>query len=269
VIRDLTSETVLITGGTMGIGLACGLAFAARGAKCVLTYKWGTADEDEVLACFDRCQARRPDIIRADVANADDTAALMAHLRNTTAGVGVFVSNVSAALMVGGMADYSLRALCRSIEYSAWPMVDYTSRLLDTFGRYPRYVVGISSTGVDRYARGYDFMAASKAVMETLCRYLSYRLEASGVRINVVRASYVKTLATEDSFGREFAAFAETHGPKGRTLSPEDVAGVVLALASGLLDGMSGQILTVDRGATFVDNVLGMYAEHQGPREGA
>ena len=41
-------QTVLVTGGTMGIGLATALAFASRGARCVLTYKWGTADEDEV-----------------------------------------------------------------------------------------------------------------------------------------------------------------------------------------------------------------------------
>ena len=265
-IRDLTHETVLITGGTMGIGLACGLAFASRGAKCVLTYKWGTADDADVLDRFARCQAPKPAIVRADVANADDTDSLMARLRDTTDGVGVFVSNVSAALMVGGMKDYSLRALCRSIEYSAWPMCDYTTRLFDAFGRYPRYVVGISSTGVDRYARGYDFMAASKAVMETLCRYLSYRLEASDVRVNVVRASYVRTLAMEDTFGKEFADFADRFGPPARAIQPEDVAGVVLALASGLLDGISGQILTVDRGVTFVDNILGLYADRSRPR---
>ena len=261
-VRDLNQETVLITGGTMGIGLACGLAFATRGAKCVLTYKWGTADEDEVRGHFAQRQARMPDIVRADVANADDTAALMRHLRETTDGVGVFVSNVSAALMIGSLEDYSLRSLCRSIEYSAWPICDYTSTLFDAFGRYPRYVIGISSTGVDRYARGYDFMAASKAVMETLCRYLSYRLEASDVRINVVRASYVRTLAVEDTFGKEFAAFADRFMPPESAIEPEEVAGVVVALASGLLDGVSGQILTVDRGVTFIDNILGLYAEH-------
>lgn len=264
-IRDLSSETVLITGGTMGIGLACGLAFASRGAKCVLTYKWGTADEAEVLETFARSGARTPDIVRADVANAEDTDALMRHLRETTGGVGVFVSNVSAALMVSGMEDYSFRALSRTIEYSAWPMCDYTARIFDAFGRYPRYIVGISSTGVDRYARGYDFMAASKAVMETLCRYLSYRLEASDVRINVVRASYVRTLAMEETFGKEFERFAERFGAAGRAILPEDVAGVVLALASGLLDGISGQILTVDRGVTFVDNILGLYAQRALP----
>lgn len=252
---------MLVTGGTMGIGLACALAFASRGAKCVITYKWGTADEDAVREQFARCGARMPDIVRADVADAEDTAELMRHLHATASGVGVFVSNVSAALVTSEIKDYSFKALCRSIEYSAWPMYEYTARLSETFGRYPRYVIGVSSTGVDRYSRGYDFMASSKAVMETLCRYLSYRLEEHGVRINVVRTCNVRTLALDDTFGKDFASFADRFSRPEHRIEPAEVAGVVLALASGLLDGVSGQIVTVDRGITFFDNVLGLYAD--------
>jgi NAD(P)-dependent dehydrogenase (short-subunit alcohol dehydrogenase family) len=263
-IRDLTGETVLITGGTMGIGLATALAFASRGARCVLTYKWGTADEDAVRRAFTSCGAREPDIVRADVGNADDTTQLMQHLRSTGGPVGVFVSNVSAALVTAELEDYSPKALFRSIEYSAWPLYEYTSRLHETFGTYPRYVIGLSSTGVDSYSRGYDFMAASKAVMETLCRYLSYRLEAEGVRVNVVRTCNVRTLALEDTFGRDFAAFANRFTRPEHTIEASEVGNAILALAGGLLDGVSGQIITVDRGITFFDNVMHLYQE-RGP----
>ena len=247
----------------MGIGLASAHAFASHGAKCVLTYKWGTADEDEVRESFARMGAPAPDIVRADAGNSNDTRDLIQHLSSTTGGIGVFVSNVSAALVVGEFKDYSAKALFRSIEYSTWPMVDYTMRLGEAFGRYPRYIVGISSTGVDMYSRGYDFMAASKAVMETLCRYMSYRLEDSGVRINIVRTCNVKTLALEDTFGKEFANFAARFIRDEHFIAPKEVAGVVLALASGMLDGMSGQIITVDRGITFFDNIMRLYDERE------
>lgn len=262
-LRDLSRDTVLVTGGTMGIGLATALAFGARGARCVLTYKWGSADEDGVRDAFARRGAPSPDIVRADVGNTDDTASLMAHLRDTTSGVNVFVSNVSAALVIGDLDDYSPKALARSIEYSAWPLYEYTARLKATFGVYPRYVIGMSSTGVDSYMKGYDFMAASKAVMETLCRYLGYRLEREGVRINVVRTCIVKTLALEDTFGREFGDFAQRFLRPQHYMAPHEIGEAILALASGLLDGVSGQVLTVDRGITFLDNAMRLYEQRE------
>jgi NAD(P)-dependent dehydrogenase (short-subunit alcohol dehydrogenase family) len=263
VIRDLKQETVLITGGTMGIGLACGLAFAARGARCVLSYKWGTANEDAVRQKFKDAGAPAPLIFRADAGNAADTRELMGFLKDGVDHVGTFVSNVSAALVVNEPKDYSPKALFRTIEYSAWPMFEYTSQLRETFGKYPRYVIGISSTGVDSYSRGYDFMAASKAVMETLCRYMSYHLRKDGVRINVVRSCNVRTLAFEDTFGKEFAAFAARFVREEHFIDPKEVAGTVLALASGLLDGVNGQVITVDRGITFFDNIMRLYDQRE------
>jgi enoyl-[acyl-carrier-protein] reductase (NADH) len=112
----------------------------------------------------------------------------MNELRGQWERVDIFVSNVSVALVVNQLKDYSLKALSKTIEYSAWPMVAYTSRIHETFGRYPRYVVAMSSTGPDSYSKGYDFMAGSKAVMEAICRYMSYRLYDEDIRINVVRS---------------------------------------------------------------------------------
>jgi enoyl-[acyl-carrier-protein] reductase (NADH) len=142
-------------------------------------------------------------------------------------------------------------------------MFGYTLDMFESLGAFPRYVIGMSSTGVDSYSRGYDFMAASKAVMETLCRYFDYRLRGSDVRINVVRGSYVRTLAFRDTFGTDFEEFASRFSREEHALDPKDVADVVLALASGLLDGISGQVITVDRGITFFDNVMRIYEERE------
>ncbi|MCK6591270.1 MAG: SDR family oxidoreductase, partial [Polyangiaceae bacterium] len=166
-IASYDGKAVLVTGGTAGIGLATALAFARHGAQCTLTYRFGSADEDEVMARFAAIGAPPPRIVQADAARNEDTEALLVSMRERHDQIEAFISNVSAALVVRQFEDYDLRGLVKSIEASAWPMVEYTRRIKRIFGRYPRYVVGMSSTGPDSFSSGYDFVAASKAIMET------------------------------------------------------------------------------------------------------
>jgi enoyl-[acyl-carrier-protein] reductase (NADH) len=106
-------------------------------------------------------------------------------------------------------------------------------------------------------------MAAAKAVMETLCRYLNYRLYDEGVRVNVVRSRNVRTLALRDTFGADFERFARRFVRDEHYIEAKEVADVVVALCSGWLDGVSGQTLTVDRGTTFFDNLMRLFNERE------
>jgi len=258
-LADLRDKSVLITGGTRGIGLATGLAFGRAGARCVLTHRWGSADEDAIRTRFAEAGAAVPMIVEADVAAQEDTEALLDAMSAEHDGVDVFVSNVAMASIVRDLDDYVLRDLQRSIEHSAWPIVDYPRRIKIAFGRFPRYVVGLSSDGPDSYNQNYDFVAASKSVLETLCRYLNYRLLDEGVRVNVVRSRLVRTQSLRDTFGNDFEQFALDFLTERDFIGSAEVADVVLALCSGLLDGISGQVLMVDRGAAFRDNLMRLF----------
>jgi NAD(P)-dependent dehydrogenase (short-subunit alcohol dehydrogenase family) len=260
-MQALQGKAVLITGGTMGIGLATGLAFARQGAVCTLTHKWGTADEDEVRDLFMQEGLQSPRIMQADVSREEDTVAVLEAMKAHHDHIEAFISNVSVALVVHDLEDYSKRSLFKSIEYSAWPMVAYPQQIKRVFGSYPRYIVGLSSGGPDHYYQHYDFVAASKAVMETLCRYMNYRLFDEDVRINVVRSRLVRTESLRATFGHDFEAFAERFNMKRQFIAPDEVANAVLALCSGLMDGVSGQVLMVDRGTTFFDNLMRLYNE--------
>ncbi|NUQ72527.1 MAG: SDR family oxidoreductase [Polyangiaceae bacterium] len=260
-LNDLRGKAVLITGGTMGIGLATALAFARQGAAVTMTHKWGTADEDEILRQFRAEGLRDPSIVQADVSRDEDTAALLQQIKGGHDHIEAFISNVSVALVVKGLDDYEKRSLYKSIEYSTWPMFSYTRQIKEMFGQYPRYVVGLSSGGPDAFYKNYDFVAASKAVMETLCRYMSYRLFDEDVRINVVRSRLVRTESLRATFGRDFEEFAERFNMKRQFISCEEVASAILGLCSGLMDGVNGQVIMVDRGTSFFDNLMRIYEE--------
>ena len=262
-MNDLRGKCVLSTGGTMGIGLATGLAFARQGARVTLTHKWGTADEEALRARFAKEGLPEPNIVQADASREEDTEALLAQLKQQHEAVEVFVSNVAMALLTRSLEDYSKRSLFKSIEYSAWPFFEYTRRIQATFGRYPRYVIGLSSDGSGHLHCNYDFVAASKALMETMCSYLNYRLFEEDIRINIVRSRMVRTESLWATFGKEFDGFMDRAHMAGDFLEPEEVANTILALCSGLMDSVSGQVLMVDRGGTFSDDLMRLYNERQ------
>lgn len=260
-MTDLTDQAVLITGGTRGIGRAIGLAFGRQGARCVLTHRWGSADEDELRGAYAAVGAPEPMIVEADVARDEDTAELMEAIAAEHDQVRVFVSNAAFGPVVNGLEDYHRRSLLRGIEYSAWPLCAYTLALRERFGRAPRYVVGLSSMGSRTLHPGYDLVAPAKAVLETLARYLDYRLFNEDVNVNIVSPRWVRTEALKATFGPDFETFVERFSRAHQFVEPEEVADAVLALCSGLMDGVRGQVITLDHGLAFSDNLMRLYTE--------
>ncbi|MFG1691275.1 SDR family NAD(P)-dependent oxidoreductase [Gemmatimonadota bacterium] len=259
----LEGKAVLITGGTRGIGLATGLAFGRQGARVYLTHRWGSADEDEVRGRFTQAGAPEPVIVEADASADEDTTRLMKLIQQDHDSLEVLVSNVCVVPVGEGLESWSKRALFKSLEYSSWPLVAYVMQAKETFDRYPRYIVGTSSDGPDTFYQGYEYVALSKAVMETFCRYLSKHLREEDVRINMVRTRNVITESALAVHGQDFPEFVRKYGGEGHFITPEEVGDTILALCSGLLDAMAGQVINVDRGGSFSDNLMRLYGRRE------
>lgn len=261
--NDFKDKAVLITGGTTAIGLATGLAFARQGAHVYLTHLGGSADAEDVLHQFSSTGAPDPIIVEADASKPKETLQLLERIAQHHQEIEVFVSNVGVTPERRKVEDLSKNALFESLEHGSWPVVDHLQKIHQRFSRFPRYVIGVSSDRPNRYCQGGEFVGASEAVMEVFCRYLTQRLAREDVRINIVRTPSLFTVSASAVHGSDYSDFMREYAGNEYFVQPQEVGNTILALCSGLLDAMSGQVVTVDRGTGFGDSLMQLYQQRE------
>ncbi len=257
----IKQRVVLITGGTKGLGLAMALKFAEHGDQIVITYGWGSVEDDEILNEFSSRNLPIPMLKQADVINNEDTIDLLTEIKNKFGRLDVFISNVSFANLVKSLDDYNESSLLKSIEYSCWPMIEYTRQMKNVFGVYPKYVLGLSSHGPDRFHKNYDFAAATKAVNEVLVKYLNYHFYDENVIYNILRTRPVITDSLLSTLGKEWTEFIAKYDIPGTHIELEEVAKVAYMMVSGLMDGIRGQTIIADRGFDFAEGLQRLYVD--------
>jgi len=233
--------SVLVTGGTRGIGKAIALRFASLGArKVAIGYMRDDRTAEETAAEL-RALGAEPIVIRGNVASkriAEEVAAL--------GPLGALVHSAATGVIRPALEtddkhwDWTLSANARallSLTRAAAPsMPDGAS------------IVGLSSLGSVRVLENYALVGVSKAALEALVRYLAVELAPRGIRVNAVSAGVVETGALEHFPNREAMVEMGKRNPAGRIVTAEDVAGCVTFLCSPEAQMIRGQTLVIDGG---------------------
>jgi NAD(P)-dependent dehydrogenase (short-subunit alcohol dehydrogenase family) len=248
---DMKGVAVLVTGGTRGLGKAIGLEFSRAGASAILTHRWGSVSEEDLAAEFRAEGLAPPRVVECDASDPKATREMLAQVKAEVGALDVVVSNVAFSKVVRELGDLKRQSLELSLGYSAWPLVDLAQATEQVLGRFPRYLLAISSDGGEVCHDGYDLVGASKAVLETLCRYLALRLKRHGVRVNAVRPGLLDTASARATFGSDLIDEARERVGE-MFLDPRGVARACVALCTGWMDAVTGQVIVVDEGWSLV-----------------
>ncbi len=244
------SPTVLITGAGIGIGRATAKVFGKAGYRVIVTDI--LEPEGAAVAAEINAEGGSAEFRKLDVRSTADANALVASIEKTHGGIDVIVANAGVARkapldrLTDEIWDHTFEIDLKGIFRVVRPA------LADMKARKAGAVVAVSS--IMGVAYGWDehvHYSAAKAGVVGLVRGLAVELAKHGVRVNGIAPGYIRTaqlLSEEHSLGAAGAEKAGEFIPLGRIGEPEEIADVILFLASHAARYMTGQVVVVDGG---------------------
>jgi len=246
----LEGKRLLVTGVITDASIAFSIARLAQqeGAQVVLT-GYGRMSLVERVA---RKLPEPPPLVELDVADPEQLASLADRVREHVDGLDGVVHSIGfapASCLGGGFLDTPWEDVSTAVQVSAFSLKSLAVATLPLFGNGGGSIVGLDFDA--RFAwPGYDWMGVAKAGLESVSRYLARELGPRRIRVNLVAAGPIRTMAAKSIPG--FSTFEDAwsgRAPLGWNNSDaEPVARSTCALLSDWFPATTGELLHVDGG---------------------
>lgn len=241
-----------VTGGGRGIGLACALALAEAGADVVILDSDGVTAEQGLRLLRDRGHVVRSRLV--DVTNPADVSATADGLASEGVPIDILVCNAGIARSGTPAEDVTdehwRNVLDVNLNGVFWCCRAFGRHMLKA-GRGAIVNVGSMSGFIVNRPQPQSYYNASKAAVHHLTKSLAAEWGSRGVRVNAVAPTYIDTPLNAFVYEQPEMHAAWIGGtPMGRMGRVDEIASVVLFLASDAASLMTGSVVVVDGGYT-------------------
>ncbi len=259
-MRGLQGKTVLVTGGTSGIGQAIAVRFAEEGARVAVNYRRGLSSvqgTDEMIhQAVEECRARVAEhgvdhiLVRADVSKPEDVKAMFAEVITKLGRLDILINNAGFQ-MAGNSHEIEVDAFDRVLGVNLRGAFMCAQEAIRHFlaEDKPGVIVNVSSVHQVIPKPRFLGYSVSKGGMQNLTRTLALEYAGRGIRVNAIgpgaTITRINRAWVDDPAKR---AEVERHIPMGRSGTAEEMAAVTAFLCSEEASYITGQTLYVDGG---------------------
>ena len=248
--KKFAGKVAVVTGATSGIGHACAVGFAHEGANVVCVGR----KEEALKTVADEVRRAGAEAltIRADLSVDSETDRVIDESVEAFGGIDVLV-NAAGFLTTGTIETTAIDSWDEMMNVNVRAVFRLMQRSLPSLIERRGNIVNVSSVTGLRSFPGVLAYCVSKAAVDQLTRCSALELAAKGVRVNAVNPGVVVTeIHKRGGMNNEaYAAFLEhskTTHPLGRTGRPEEIAALVLFLASDDASWVTGATYSIDGG---------------------
>jgi enoyl-[acyl-carrier protein] reductase III len=250
--RPLDGRTILVTGGSRGLGAATCRRLAAMGAKVIVTYR---SRKDEAAAVVRACEASTPGARaeQLDLLEEDSVRALFDRITDRDGHLDVVVAN-AAATAFKPLLELKLHQIDKTFAITIRHFLLVAQLAFPLLQPRRGRIVAVSGADTVGYIPGHGLLAAAKAGMETLVRYLACELGPEGVTAVGILPGYVDTDSIRlmaGPFHDKLVAAEELTHPLRTAATPEDASEAVALVCLPEARWLNGQIVHNDGAGLF------------------
>ena len=247
---EFEDRVAIVTGASRGIGKAIALSFAHEGAKVVVNYLREGSKAKEVVEEIEKPGGSAL-AIQADVGDHGSVERMVTEVLKKFGKVDILVNNAGVSLGAGSILEFNEEEYDSMWRVNVKGVLHCTQTVASQMmkNRYGK-IVNIASIGGfgTSLLPGNMLYGSTKAALILLTKRIALELGNYGINVNAVAPGLIRTEMGLDYLGTKDLQYFENRSILGRIGEPEEVANVVLFLASDESRFITGQVITVDGG---------------------